>query len=487
MSTIVINGSPRGVKSNSFKLAAAFLDGAGITDYEVVESAKLDVKPCAGCFGCWKTTPGVCVLKDDMAGVLGKLKAADLVVWAFPLYYFSVPGGLKNLIDRQLPMNLPFMTGEEGGGHPARYDTSRRRNVVVSTCGFYTAEGNYTSVDAMFTKYYGDFEKIYCGQGELFSVPQLSSRTDEYLSHVKRAGAEYLRGGITPETRRGLNELLYPKDAFEKMADASWGVQKAEDGVVVKADESLTFVRQMAALYNKANYDKDRVIEMNFTDIGKRYQITLTAEDAKVAEDNLTAADTVITTPFAVWKAISKGELQGSEALMQGKYSVKGDFSAMLKWDEFFGAGKTPKPQETSGFSKRASLLNGANIAGAAAGAAFLVSGANDWFLFGLELFFAAFWGSSVFKKVPITCYFSAGKYGGEKMLQNPIFTRTNRILTACWAVEYLLMASVFAVLEFSNAPSWLGSLTYLPAPILGVFTAWFAKWYPARMARGRA
>ena len=56
------------------------------------------------------------------------LLSANLVIWSFPLYYYSVPGLLKNLIDRQLPMSLPFMCesrdGNGSGGHPSRYDRS---------------------------------------------------------------------------------------------------------------------------------------------------------------------------------------------------------------------------------------------------------------------------------------------------------------------------------------------------------------------------
>ncbi|MDR0569862.1 MAG: NAD(P)H-dependent oxidoreductase [Clostridiales Family XIII bacterium] len=496
MNAFIINGSPRGENSNTLKLTQAFLDGTGICDFNVVQVAKLDIKPCRGCFGCWKATPGVCVIKDDMQGVLEKLKDADLVVWSFPLYYFSVPGVLKNLIDRQLPFNLPFMTGEEGGGHPSRYDSSRKRHVVISTCGFYTSEGNYEAVDAMFARYCSDYEKIYCAQGELFSIPELRLRTDEYLSYVKQAGAEYAGGGILLETRQKLKELLYPKDVFERMADASWGIAPSADDsdsnadspseAGAKADESLTFTRQMAALYNKANYDKDRIIEMNYTDIGKRYQIHLSADGATVETENLEAASITISTPITVWQAIARGEIEGSAALAQGKYSVTGDFSVMLKWDELFGLATPTKTQEPSAFRSRAKFINGTNIAGAAAFAAFLVSGANHWFLLAVQLFFALFWGVTVFMKVPMTCYFSAAGYGGGKMLKNPLFTRTNRILTACWAIEYLLMAIVLMVLHFSDAPGWFAALTYVPAPLLGIFTGWFAKWYPAKMAMGK-
>jgi multimeric flavodoxin WrbA len=487
MNTLVINGSPKGENSNTAKLTRAFLDGAGIAEYNIAEVSKLNVKPCAGCFGCWKTTPGVCVLKDDMAGILEKLKAADLIVWSFPLYYFSVPGGLKNLIDRQLPLNLPFMTGAESGGHPSRYGNAHRRHVVISTCGFYTSEGNYAAVDAMFGRYCGDFERIYCGQGELFSIPELRTRTEEYLARVKQAGAEYLRGGITAETRAALGVLLYPKDVFESMADASWGVERISDGETAKTEESLTFTRQMAALYSTANYDKDRVIEMNYTDIGKRYQIRLAKDGADVTAENFTAADTIVNTPFSVWRAIAKGEVEGAAALSQGKYTVTGDFSLMLKWDELFGAATPSASAAPGGFAKRAKWVNGANIAGAAAFAAFLISGAGDWFLLAVQIFFALFWGVTVFMKVPLTCYFSAAGYGGEKMLKNPLFTRTNRILTACWAVEYLLMSIVLAALHFSDAPGWFTAFTYIPVPLLGAFTGWFQKWYPARMARRKA
>ena len=158
MSILVINGSPKGQNSNTFKLAEAFLDGAGYADADIIDVYKLNIKPCVGCFACWKKTPGKCVIPDDMATVLGKIISADIIVWSFPLYYFSIPGGLKNVIDRQLPMNLPFMIADsESGGHPSHYDLSYQRHVVISTCGFWTSNqfglsSNYGRVHRMVSK-----------------------------------------------------------------------------------------------------------------------------------------------------------------------------------------------------------------------------------------------------------------------------------------------------------------------------------------------
>ena len=210
MNILVINGSPKGSRSNSLRLADAFVKGVSRqTDSQVEQLtlSKLDIAPCKGCFACWKATPGQCCIRDDMGMVLEKLLWADLIVYSFPLYYFNVPGSLKNLIDRQLPMVLPFMSersdGVGSGSHEGRYDLSGKKYMLISTCGFYSAEGNYDSVCRMFDHICGkgNFDTLFCGQGELFRVKELSQRTDEYLQLVEKAGSEYASGSITPETR----------------------------------------------------------------------------------------------------------------------------------------------------------------------------------------------------------------------------------------------------------------------------------------------
>ena len=232
MKILIINGSPKGKKSNTFKLTESFI--SGISEKTETECEEIIVKDknignCIGCFGCWNKTPGTCVLKDDMKEVLDRILWADIVIWSFGLYYFNVPGRLKTLIDRQLPLALPFMVSEsKSGGHPMRFDMSGKRHVIISTCGFYTAKGNYGSVTAMFDHFLGEnnYETIFCGQGELFRVEELHSRTDEYLSYVKQAGQEFITEGISQQTRDSLNELLFSRETFEAMADASWVFQR---------------------------------------------------------------------------------------------------------------------------------------------------------------------------------------------------------------------------------------------------------------------
>ncbi len=46
-----------------------------------------------------------------------------------------------------------------------------------------------------------------------------------------------------------------------------------------------------------------------------------------------------IHTPSEVWIAINKGEMDGAQAFMQGKFRVEGDFGLLMKMRELFKRG----------------------------------------------------------------------------------------------------------------------------------------------------
>ena len=557
MRILAINGSPKGERSNTWRLTSAFLQGIAAQEenahgqapaIETLSVAALDIKPCRGCFSCWSKTPGKCCIRDDMQGVIEKILWADVVIWSFPLYYFGLPGPLKNLIDRQLPMSLPFMSAEaENGGHPSRYDMSGKRTIVISTCGFYTAKGNYGGVTDLFDRLCGKdgYTALFCGQGELFRVNELAERTDEYLSWVRKAGEEFARGSIREETRSKLDQNLFPRDVFEAMADASWGVGKSGE----KEDPSLVFTRQMAALYRRQAWPgRDVVLDMNYTDIGKTYRIVLGERGSHVEEKPAEgfAADctTQINTPLSVWRSIASGEIAGDEALMRHLYSVEGDFDLMMHWDEYFGAagsgdmagsdsaragaagagtcGKNePEPKTNMMLllipwivfwvaasidsfwgslvsmavcvllpvlmhRTKVTLYDQISALGVGACSVALLAGAPPILVIPASyLLFGLIWTLSCFTKVPLTAHYSKNSYNGDAALRNPIFMRTNRILTAAWGILYLITPVWTYFIMQTDAASLVGAINSVLPALMGVFTAWFQKWYPRRIARG--
>ena len=230
MKIVIVNGSPRGQKSNSIRLSRAFVEGLGRVcpvECEELTLSEMNIEPCIGCLNCWKRTPGKCFKTDDAGPAIEKVMQADLVIWSFGLYYYSLPGILKNFLDRQVQTRLPIMKdrtdGKGNGIHTSRYDTSKQRHMLISTCGFYTYKGNYESVKDQFDYMLGvaNYTTLFCGEGEMFPVPYLKERVETYLGYVAEAGEDYGRyGTILPATREKLDELLMPKEEFEKAGNS---------------------------------------------------------------------------------------------------------------------------------------------------------------------------------------------------------------------------------------------------------------------------
>ena len=99
---LILSASPR-KNGNSDILCHQFMKGA--TDagnqVELISLYDKNIGFCRACYACFKT--GKCVLKDDMAEILDKIQAADVLVVATPTYFLTMNGKLKNTIDRFLP------------------------------------------------------------------------------------------------------------------------------------------------------------------------------------------------------------------------------------------------------------------------------------------------------------------------------------------------------------------------------------------------
>lgn len=99
---LILAGSPR-KGGNSDLLCDAFSKGAQEAGHSVTKIYVQDQKigGCMACYGCRNTAK--CVQKDDMEGILDQLVEADVIVLATPVYFYSMDGQMKTLIDRTLP------------------------------------------------------------------------------------------------------------------------------------------------------------------------------------------------------------------------------------------------------------------------------------------------------------------------------------------------------------------------------------------------
>lgn len=96
---LVISTSMRN-NSNSEMLADYFLTGAKEAGHQV-EKVTLRGKRigfCNGCLACQKT--GRCAISDDAVEITEKMRNADVIAFATPIYYYEMCGQMKTMLDR---------------------------------------------------------------------------------------------------------------------------------------------------------------------------------------------------------------------------------------------------------------------------------------------------------------------------------------------------------------------------------------------------
>lgn len=105
---VVITGSPR-TDGNSFRMAEAFSQAAQENGHSVekFDAAFLHIEGCQSCGSCYKNGKA-CQNEDDFNKVALSVLAADVIVFATPVYWYSIPAKLKAVIDK-------FMAFRVGG------------------------------------------------------------------------------------------------------------------------------------------------------------------------------------------------------------------------------------------------------------------------------------------------------------------------------------------------------------------------------------
>lgn len=99
---LILSGSFR-KGGNSDTLCDQFKKGAEEAGNKVEKIFINDkqINYCRGCGVCNNTHK--CVIKDDMAEILDKMVNADVIVMGTPVYFYTMNGQMKTLIDRTVP------------------------------------------------------------------------------------------------------------------------------------------------------------------------------------------------------------------------------------------------------------------------------------------------------------------------------------------------------------------------------------------------
>lgn len=219
MKVLVLNGSPKKV-SDTFRLTEAFLKGLNRDqkhDIKVINVIEKSIAPCRGCFGCWQSMDGHCVIGDDQNGILDDYRSAELIIWSFPLYCYGMPSHLKAVLDRTIPLLKMKMVEREDGvvQHETLVDFSKKHTLIISGCGFPDWDGNFDALRIICRNCFGDPEMVFVPEAPLINVPQAAVVAEPLLEKFEKAGEEYETAlSLSKETIASLEAPMIPKEEY---------------------------------------------------------------------------------------------------------------------------------------------------------------------------------------------------------------------------------------------------------------------------------
>ena len=170
MHILTILGSPR-KHGNTAAVLCQFEELVTARAHTVERINITDVKiyGCLGCDACFKNLdePG-CVQRDHLLTVLERILAADLVVYASPVYVWGVTAQLKALFDRH------YCLVKWQHGQIVSALMTGKRAALLLTCGG-DAPGNLDLPQIAFTR---EMEYLRANQRGMYGLADVESRDD---------------------------------------------------------------------------------------------------------------------------------------------------------------------------------------------------------------------------------------------------------------------------------------------------------------------
>jgi len=350
MKVLALNSSPRtGGQSKTERMLGELVEGmreAG-AHVDVIALREKRIHLCSGCYSCWTQTPGTCIHRDDMtAELLPKWLAADLVVYATPLYFHTMNAAMSAFRERLLPVALPFLEPRgDRTGHPLRYRYPP--SVWLSVCGFPERSAFDVLSDYLHRTLHPEgrlVAEIYRPGAEMLTNPRVEETARDIFDAVRQAGRELITNlAVSPETMDRITRPIVDVRTFRDLGNLFWktciaeGVtprQFAERGMVPRPDSLEAFQCVFPlGIDTRAAGDRTVVMQFHFSGPGAlagSCSFTVHAGGVTAAPGTAQHPDLVVRTPFEVWMDIMTGKVDGGQMFMEQRYTVEGDLGLML-------------------------------------------------------------------------------------------------------------------------------------------------------------
>jgi putative NADPH-quinone reductase len=238
MKIIVINAAPRMESGNTQVMLNPFLVGMRSqgAEVDIALLARKKIKPCIGCFTCYAKTPGVCIHADDMPALVERVRRADLMVLATPVYLDGMTSLAKIFMDRLVVFLDPHFLADGGRlHHPLRWRFPEKM-FLVSVCGYPGLE-NFQPLQFHMERIARNMHADFCGsllRPAAFSVllaKKYPDRVREVIDAARIAGEELVKSGaVREDILKAAAADICSTEELMKSANAFWDRELATRG-----------------------------------------------------------------------------------------------------------------------------------------------------------------------------------------------------------------------------------------------------------------
>ncbi|MBN2005596.1 MAG: flavodoxin family protein [Anaerolineae bacterium] len=229
MKLLAINASHRGEQGRTHFLINRLFLGAteAGADCEAVSLARLKINRCLACRQCQTQEHHLqCIQKDDVQQVFDKMAAADVLIYATPVYLYSMTGLLKTLLDRIFGVCDIADTQVSRSGlmhHHINEAVCRKPFVTLVVCGNIEVETtkNVLSYFRTYARFMdaprvGTLVRNAAGYLGPEQAPDMKNpRVKAVCEAYEQAGSDLAtRGRVRPATQRKANRELVPVPMF---------------------------------------------------------------------------------------------------------------------------------------------------------------------------------------------------------------------------------------------------------------------------------
>ena len=268
---------------------------------------------------------------------------SDLVVYATPLYHYTVNAEMKAFIERTLPILEPFFEERDNRTvHPLRQTPPDA--VVLSVAGFlemsvFDQLSSY--VNFLFGRHMRLKAEIYRPAAETLS--RMEDKRQEVLKAMIQAGRELVTSReVSTETLNQIQQPIIDFQTFAQMGNLYWKTCIAE-GVTPKEFQEKNMIPRPDSidsfmlvfpfgLNSEAIGERKIILQLDFSgEVDDACYFVIERGNVEAEKGSRENPDITIETPFDLWMDIITGKADGQQMFMEQKYTVKGDLPLMIQ------------------------------------------------------------------------------------------------------------------------------------------------------------